>query len=457
MRLEFKEGKSSKFWEIEQDGKKLVTRWGRIGTDGQEKKESLANEWQAKSSLQKQVAAKIAKGYAVAPDAKTLAAQAKVKSAKRNPQLEALIAKSPDDPDGYLVYADWLAGEGDPRGELITLQHQISELSPKDVKGARGKALAKREAQILKANDHFLGGLHDPEILTVKWRWGFVESVRFMNSKDWMDSSFQILPIARTFFALPIAIAVREIKVGVLRWEYQSKDLPALIDAIGKLGAGKMVKTLRLGDCDDIDIDCAHHQLGSLKEISKTFPNLETFTLFGSDFTLGPLALPKLRELEIKSCSLKRADVEALGAAKLPALERMSLWFGSADYGGMSTLKGLDGILDGSGMPKLRHLGLMNAEFTNDLCDALANAKVTKKLESLDLGKGTLDKRGVESLVANARAFAKLATLDVSDNFLSKDDLKALAKIKGPKIVSTEQKDIEEDDGEAFRYVSMSE
>ena len=135
----------------------------------------------------------------------------------------------------------------------------------------------------------------------------------------------------------------------------------------------------------------------------------------------------------------------------------MSLWFGSADYGGMSTLKGLDGILDGSGMPKLRHLGLMNAEFTNDLCDALANAKVTKKLESLDLGKGTLDKRGVESLVATARAFAKLATLDVSDNFLSKDDLKALAKIKGPKIVSTEQKDIEEDDGEAFRYVSMSE
>ena len=33
--FEFKEGTSSKFWEISLEGTNLTTRYGKIGTDGQ--------------------------------------------------------------------------------------------------------------------------------------------------------------------------------------------------------------------------------------------------------------------------------------------------------------------------------------------------------------------------------------------------------------------------------------
>src|SRR5688500_18514450 len=41
----------------------------------------------------------------------------------RNLALEEAIAQDPDDEEAYLVYADWLAERGDPRGELIAVQH----------------------------------------------------------------------------------------------------------------------------------------------------------------------------------------------------------------------------------------------------------------------------------------------------------------------------------------------
>ncbi|MBA3538368.1 MAG: TIGR02996 domain-containing protein, partial [Deltaproteobacteria bacterium] len=45
-----------------------------------------------------------------------------------NPKLEAAILADPDDTAAYLVYADWLQSRGDPRGELIVLQHQLGTL-----------------------------------------------------------------------------------------------------------------------------------------------------------------------------------------------------------------------------------------------------------------------------------------------------------------------------------------
>ncbi|MBA3541340.1 MAG: TIGR02996 domain-containing protein [Deltaproteobacteria bacterium] len=43
----------------------------------------------------------------------------------RNLELEAEIAKTPDEVAPYLVYADWLQQHGDPRGELIALSVEL--------------------------------------------------------------------------------------------------------------------------------------------------------------------------------------------------------------------------------------------------------------------------------------------------------------------------------------------
>ena len=66
IRLELSDGASHKFWEIAQSGKVLSTRWGRIGTAGQEQRKSYATSDAARAELAKQVAAKQRKGYAEA-------------------------------------------------------------------------------------------------------------------------------------------------------------------------------------------------------------------------------------------------------------------------------------------------------------------------------------------------------------------------------------------------------
>ena len=56
--------------------------------------------------------------------------------AARNPELEQAILANPDDEAAYEVYADWLQGEGDPRGELAAVQVAL----------ARGKKPSRRPA-----------------------------------------------------------------------------------------------------------------------------------------------------------------------------------------------------------------------------------------------------------------------------------------------------------------------
>ena len=53
-------------------------------------------------------------------------------------ELEAAILENPDDDAPYLVYADWLMASGDPRGELIVMQHDADE-----AEGNRKKALRR--------------------------------------------------------------------------------------------------------------------------------------------------------------------------------------------------------------------------------------------------------------------------------------------------------------------------
>ena len=50
----------------------------------------------------------------------------------RNAQLETAIIARPGDPARYAVYGDWLQAQGDPRGELVSVQAALA--STKDTK-----------------------------------------------------------------------------------------------------------------------------------------------------------------------------------------------------------------------------------------------------------------------------------------------------------------------------------
>jgi predicted DNA-binding WGR domain protein len=61
--FEFVEGSSSKFWEIILDGTSFTTRYGKIGTDGQQSMKEYDSEEKAQKEYDKLVAEKTKKGY----------------------------------------------------------------------------------------------------------------------------------------------------------------------------------------------------------------------------------------------------------------------------------------------------------------------------------------------------------------------------------------------------------
>lgn len=68
-RFEYVEGTSAKFWEIEVDGSSVTTRWGRLGTAGQEKTKAFASPAKAQAEYDGLIREKMGKGYKQAGEA----------------------------------------------------------------------------------------------------------------------------------------------------------------------------------------------------------------------------------------------------------------------------------------------------------------------------------------------------------------------------------------------------
>lgn len=62
-RFNFKDDTSDKFWEIAQDGKRMLVRYGKVGTKGQENVKLFETEEQAKNEMDKMIRQKTKKGY----------------------------------------------------------------------------------------------------------------------------------------------------------------------------------------------------------------------------------------------------------------------------------------------------------------------------------------------------------------------------------------------------------
>src|SRR6185503_10624168 len=91
------------------------------------------------------------------------------KAEARNPDLEGAIARDPEDPGAYTVYADWLQGQNELRGELIAAQ-----LADTPKARAAAEDLLERHAW------YFIGALaHDPA-LTVSWQRGFIHGAEIV-------------------------------------------------------------------------------------------------------------------------------------------------------------------------------------------------------------------------------------------------------------------------------------
>jgi uncharacterized protein (TIGR02996 family) len=240
-------------------------------------------------------------------------------------EIEAAILEDPDQTDAYLVLADTLLERGDPRGELIVVQHQLLA-RPDDA------ALRQHERRLIDAALQELGGL---PLRAVEWRLGFIRRAE-------LDVAKQPHP-DRTLRALldhPSAQLMTELRVSC---GWGDATLP--IDALAERPRPGLRGLALLEELGDHEPGCRH----APDRLWPMLPKLERLhlrserPLFHSvvhprierlDLDVGPLCdegrwlLPSLRVLDWDPHIEAEVDIgvfDRLWEQELPALRELVL------------------------------------------------------------------------------------------------------------------------------------
>ncbi len=486
VRYEFSEGTSNKFWEIAlaANDSSFTTTFGKIGATGQTTIKKFSSAAEAKKEHDKLVAEKLKKGYKPVGGkaAKAAPAKAEVKPAKgkkaapvvedgtkldaRNPELEKAIVANPNDREAYAVYADWLMEQGDPRGELISLQlgnkdGQAKKLIEKHQDYFLGPLAAHQKVYDDNGNNsvsHLRTSAQEKEWQKLAdqaffWRHGFIHRVR-LSHNSYSDSGFagDLSKVLEQVFAHPSGRFVVELAF-MSDGDPNDDDLQDLIDVVAKK-APPTIRKITLGD--NIDQISWHHT-GKLDKLWKAVPNLRIFDIESGEFSVGKLVAPKLEKARFVTGGLDASSAKSIATAQIPAIKHLEVYFGTDEYGGTSTFKDIKPLLERTDLPKLEYLGIKNAEFMDEVAAAIPRAKILKQLKTLDLSLGTMTDAGAEALAAHPDAFKHLDVLDLTRNYLTKKGIAAVKSL-AKKVITAEQEQGDDDgDGEVHRYVRITE
>ena len=378
----------------------------------------------------------------------------------RHPELEAAISEHPDDRHAWQVYFDWLQSQGDPWGErgLLALAcEQAKGAARAELKGQieafeaeHGEALYGEALLALRTHDDFgevaeLGDLH-----------GLIWTAR-VRSPDYDWDGTSPVAVLAALVESPAARLLHELNIGLL--DHDPPDLQRGIDAILAAEQLPSLRSLLVGDFeypDETEISWIEDGVDATKLLALA-PGLRSLHVRGSGIELGELEHPRLERLFVETGGLPRSSVESVGNCKLPALTRLEVWFGREDYGASGNVEQLAPLFEGAGVPRLRHLGLANCDWQDDIAVALTRSAVLAQLETVDLSMGTMHGDGVEAILANPSKFRHLKKLDLSANFLSDDQIARLNEALGNIVETGRQRRPREWGGQLRYYASVGE
>jgi len=395
-RYEFSQGTSNKFWEVSREGTSVTVTYGKIGTAGTSKTKEHADEAAAEKDMAKQAASKVKKGYQLV-----------------EPGGAAPSGKQP------LV---GLEKEGDDFDEHVKrfVYRTVVDYKP----GKPGLSQAAK---------------------------GVAYRIRFdFDEGSTNDMVERLAELGRD----PNADKLKGLVIGSWGEDCCTGDGGSeVIAAVVALAAAcPNLEAIFLGDILQEEAEVSWIQHGDWGPILSAFPKLEHFRVRGQS-TASPFTCPTLRSLVVQAMTSTEV-CQAIAAADLPELEHLELWLGTDEYGGDSTVADLVPILSGKQFPKLRYLGLRNAENVDEVAEALATGPILERVEVLDLSLGVLTDRGGNALLASPAA-TKLKRLDLHHNWLSPAVAKKLRGL-GPDV-DTSRGDADEDEDEEYRFVAVGE
>lgn len=311
---------------------------------------------------------------------------------ERHPDLEAQIARDPENPAGYLVYADWLIERGDPRGELINLQVEL----------ARDPSVERRERVALLLARHraeWIGALdgEDPGRVTWTWRNGFFRCVRlgagYGRAGSWPAALYRVMR------KLTSACFLHELEIS--DFGLRETAWNELVSAIEDRPLPTTLRTLSFG----FGSSAFDGDLAQLAVLNPQLGGLESLRIRGLDPPLSTLSLPTLRSLEFDAVT---PTVEAMLDVRWPLLQSLVLHLHDVP------LAIVERLLSSASFPALTTLALA-ADIS--VVAMLARSPVLARLQTLDLSQMNLGRQCVFDLLENHTVFARLAKLRIGRRF----------------------------------------
>ena len=369
-----------------------------------------------------------------------------------NADLEARIQANPDDREAYLVYGDWLSERGDPRGELISVQAKLEQM-PDDA------ALRERETKLIAANrDAWLGDLAklDPkQDLGVKWRWGFIDSVRIgPPTSEYETSDIDFPDTIAKLMQVPHVHKLRELVIGAKSYDDYPTTWSDCVEALVEHGVPRALQRLEFNRGGYWDISST--ELGDISPLYPHLAKLKQLSIEMGQMDFGKMDLPALQKLEIVTGGLSSENMKSINEARWPALETLSLCIGETgnDYGCTVEFSDLELVFSAEHIPNVKHLALSNSNLLDQIAAAIVTSRILPRLQTLELAKGTMGDEGARAIIDNWDKFEHLAKLDLSHGYFTEGVVAELAALTGPTIVLEDMEQAADPDD---RYCTISE
>lgn len=215
---------------------------------------------------------------------------------------------------------------------------------------------------------------------------------------------------------------------------------------------------LFVGDMEYDECEVSWIEQGDYSKLWAALPKLEYLTIKGSqNLSLGEISHDNLVQLEIICGGLPVDVIKSIGNAKLPSLEKISLYIGIEDYGFDGSVDDIREMLEKSDLPKLKSLGILDSEIQDEIAEVVVKSKYMSQITSLDLSCGTMTDKGGQIILDALPSYKNIKEVDLHYHFMSDEMVDKLDNLEGVDIDTDEQEEEDEWDGEVYRYPMLTE
>jgi uncharacterized protein (TIGR02996 family) len=256
---------------------------------------------------------------------------------ERDLGLEATLREHPEELESHLIYGDWLQARGDARGQLIALQHAVTQASASE----RRQLLAREREFRAEHGGHLFGPLRAAaDALVLRWSLGFIDAA-FVGSSGLERTLSGPFDVLSALLRLPIAARMTELALtSSLVHRHGLERLLCSSEVVANLRA------LELGD----QLERERRRTPAFSRLWPHLRRLRKLAVRGDQPPLRALHSPTLEHLELHMRGLPDNFPERFVAGRLPELRTLTLNFVDANeispgvFADLLALPELDGI-----------------------------------------------------------------------------------------------------------------